>query len=55
MCFYSIDADETLFSVLISVDFGSFPANIRRFLSHLRCAVVDHYLRDDLTYFMTKG
>eukprot|EP01036_Dinobryon_divergens_P023496 gene23496-31848_t len=51
----SVSAEETLFSVLISVDFGSFPVNIRRFLSHMRCAVVDHYLRDDLTYFMAKG
>ncbi len=51
----SVSDDETLFSVLISVDFDAFPANVRRFLSYLRCAVVDHYIRDDLTYFMSKG
>ena len=49
------DAEETVFSVLVSCDWRSFPVHVQGFFKQARNRLVDMYVRADLSYYCHKG
>mmetsp|Transcript_28708 Transcript_28708/g.39403 ORF Transcript_28708/g.39403 Transcript_28708/m.39403 type:complete len:1855 (+) Transcript_28708:3-5567(+) len=47
--------DESVMSVLVSIDFEKFPNNIQIFLRKIRNALIDKYIHDDLNYYLVRG
>ena len=45
----------TVFSVLVSTHWATFPLNIRSFFNRVRNRLVDRYVRADLRYYCRKG